>query len=398
MDDNTLSIQRGADALDNIAKKKSPPEHKRYNNSEKGVVRAGKARLKVTRASEITSQPIEWLLPGKIALGKPTLIAGDPGLGKSLITADMAARVSTGRDWPADSGKCPLGDVLMVSGEDDPADTIRPRLEAAEADLTRVHIVGGVEVSKDNGNTETRMLSLRHDIGIIHKEALALRQCRLIIVDPISAYLDGADSHNNADMRAVIVPLAELASSIGAAILFVTHMNKGTGGQAIYRAMGSLAFVAAARASFLVIRDPQDSTRRLFLPSKNNLGPDATGMAYHIEEVGEVPRVVWEDEIVVVSADDALRGDGRTDEYEATLVNSAAEWLREFLADGPVASNDVKLEAKEAGYSLATLRRAQAMLKVKPHRDAGVCGGTAWYWGMPEQPVNRQNELKTEDK
>lgn len=283
-----------------------------------------------------------------------------------------------------------MGDVLMVSGEDDPADTIRPRLEAAGADLTRVHIVGGVEVSKRNGNTETRMLSLRSDIEIIRKEALALPQCRLIIVDPISAYLDGADSHNNADVRAVIVPLAELARSIGAAIIFVTHLNKGTGGQAIYRATGSLAFVAAARAAFLVTRDKQDSSRRLFLPTKNNLGPDVTGMAYHIEEVGGVPRVVWSEEIIELSADDALRGDNNTDEHETTLVALAVGWLRELLSDGPIASNDVKLEAKEAGYSLATLRRAQAILKIKPHRAPGLCRRSIWYWGMPEQSPSDQ--------
>jgi hypothetical protein len=398
MDDDSPSIQRGAEALDNIAKKQLTLEQQQYIDRGRGIHKSGKERLKVTRASDIKPQCIEWLLPGKIALGKPTLIAGDPGLGKSLVTADMAARVSTGRDWPANSGKCPLGDVLMVSGEDDPADTIRPRLETAEADLTRVHIVGGVEVRKDNGNTETRMLSLRRDIKIIHREALALPQCRLIIIDPISAYLDGADSHNNADMRSVIVPLAELARNIGAAIVFVTHLNKGTGGQAIYRSMGSLAFVAAARASFLVIPDPQDKQRRLFLPSKNNLGPDATGMAYRIEAVGEVPRVVWEDEIIEISADEALRGASNTDENKTTLVDEAAEWLRVLLADGPVASNDVMFEAKDAGYSLATLRRAKKNLGIKPRPIAGACGGSAWYWELPEQLRSPQNKTKTEDE
>jgi hypothetical protein len=396
MDDNNPSIERGAEALDNIAKEKSTSEQRQYVDAGWRSETSGKSRLKVTKASEVKRRLIDWLLPGKIALGKPTLIAGDPGLGKSLVTCDMAARVSTGRDWPANGGNCPLGDVLMVSGEDDPADTIRPRLEAAGADLTRVHIVGGVESNRD-GHIETRMLSLRRDIEIIRKQALALPQCRLIIVDPISAYLDGADSHNNADMRAVIAPLAELARSIGAAIILVTHLNKATGGQAIYRSMGSLAFVAAARAAFLVTRDKRDSSRRLFLPTKNNLGPDATGMAYRIEEVDEVPRVVWDEEIIALSADDALRADNDPDEHETTLVAGAVEWLRELLADGPVASNDVKLEAKEAGYSLATLRRAQAILKIKPHRGPGVCGGINWYWGMPGSNKRASNELKTED-
>jgi putative DNA primase/helicase len=144
-------------------------------------------------------------------------------------------------------------------------------------------------------------------------------------------------------------------------------LGKGTGGQAFYRTTDSLAFVTAARAAFLVTRDKQDANRRLFLPIKEQLGPDATGMAYRIEEVGEVPRVVWEEETIELSTDDALRL-GETDGHETTLADGAAEWLRESLSTGPVASNDVRLEAKEAGYSWATVRRGQEKLGINPQR------------------------------
>ncbi len=120
MDDDTPSIERGAEALDSIAKEKLTPEQQRYIEQGRGIEASGKARLKVTRASNVKRLLIDWLLRSKNALGKPTLIAGDPGLGKSLVTVDMATRVSTGSDWPASGGKCPLGDG-MVSGEDDPA-------------------------------------------------------------------------------------------------------------------------------------------------------------------------------------------------------------------------------------------------------------------------------------
>lgn len=393
MDNDTTSIERGATALDKIIGGKLTSEQQRYIDRGHGIHPQPKSRLKVTRASDVKPQPIRWLWPGKIALGKPTLFAGDPGLGKSMLTVNLAAHVSTGRDWPAGGGVCPQGDVLFVSAEDDPADTIRPRLDAVGADSNRVHIVGGVESLNRDGDPETRLLSLRRDLEPIREAALSLPQCRLIVVDPVSAYLDGADSHNNAEVRGVIAPLSELASSIGAAIIFVTHLNKGTGGSALYRATGSLAFVAAARAAFLVTRDKADHNRRLFLPLKNNLGPDASGMAYRIEEMNGVPYVAWEKEIVLISADDALGRDDDQDDHESTLAGDAAEWLSEVLSAGPVPSDDVKKHAKEAGYSWATIRRAQAALGIKPQRIGGAAGSGAWCWTLPDEHKSPQMAL-----
>lgn len=396
MSNNISSIERGAAALDK-EKKALTPDQQRYIERGHGVQTSAKSRLKVTRASDVKPEPIRWLWHGKIALGKPTLIAGDPGLGKSMLTVNFAAHVSTGRDWPAGGGSCPQGDVLFVSAEDDPADTIRPRLDVAGADASRVHIVGGVESLNRAGDPETRLLSLRRDLEPIREAALALPQCRLIVVDPVSAYLDGADSHNNAEVRGVIAPLSELASDLGAAIIFVTHLNKGTGGSALYRATGSLAFVAAARAAFLVTRDKSDQNRRLFLPLKNNLGPDATGMAYRIEEVGGVPRVAWDKEIVLISADDALGRDDDKDDHESTLAGDAAEWLSDVLAAGPVPSEDVKKHAKEAGYSWTTIRRAQAALGIKPQRIGGAAGNGAWVWTLPKEHKSPQMTLGVAD-
>jgi hypothetical protein len=392
---NTISsIERGAAALDKKLKNAGmTPEQQRYIDRGHGVQTSARSRLKLTRASDVKPQPIHWLWPGKIALGKPTLIAGDPGLGKSMLTVNLAAHVSTGRLWPAAGGPCPLGDVLFVSAEDDPADTIRPRLDVVGADPSRVHIVGGVESLNRDGDPETRLLSLRRDLEPIREAALSLPQCRLIVVDPVSAYLDGADSHNNAEVRGVIAPLSELASDIGAAIIFVTHLNKGTGGSALYRATGSLAFVAAARAAFLVTRDKGDPARRLFLPLKNNLGPDTTGMAYRIEEVDGVPRVAWEDECISISADEALGRDDDQGDHESTLAGDAAEWLSDVLSGGPVPSNEVKKHAKEAGYSWATIRRAQAALAIKPQRIGGVAGDGAWVWALPEEHKSPQMTL-----
>jgi hypothetical protein len=397
---NTISsIERGAAALDKKLKNAAlTPEQQRYIDRGHGVQTSARSRLKLNRASDVEGKPVRWLWPGRIALGKPTLIAGDPGLGKSMLTVNLAAHVSTGRFWPAGGGACPLGDVLFVSAEDDPADTIRPRLDVVGADPSRVYIVGGVESLNQDGDPETRLLSLRRDLEPIREAALSLPQCRLIVVDPVSAYLDGADSHNNAEVRGVIAPLSELASDIGAAIIFVTHLNKGTGGAALYRATGSLAFVAAARAAFLVTRDKGDPARRLFLPLKNNLGPDGSGMAYRIEEVDGVPRVAWEDECISISADEALGRDDDQGNHESTLAEDAAEWLCDVLANGPVPSDDVKKYAKHAGYSWATVRRAQAALGIKPRRHSAEGEAPCWRWALPDGRKGAQMSLDVTDE
>lgn len=406
-DFNDLHTAEGAGAVrkviaDAAASAVSPhdftPEQQRYVNRSTGQRPSSRGHLKVTRASDVTPQPIRWLWPGKIALGKPTLIAGDPGLGKSMLTVSLAAHVSTGRDWPAIGGRCPQGDVLFVSAEDDPADTIRPRLDAAGANPRRVHLVGGVVSLNAAGDPEQRLLSLRRDIEPVREAALALPELRLIVVDPVSAYLDGADSHNNAEVRGLIAPLSELASSLDAAVVFVTHLNKGgSGGSALYRATGSLAFVAAARAAFLVSKDKADPARRLFLPLKNNLGPDMSGMSYRIEELDGVPFVKWDAEPITVTADDALGRDDNADDCESTLAADAADWLRDVLSLGPVASDDIKKHAKAAGYSWATIRRAQAACGVKPQRVGGVGGAGSWRWTLPDEQRPAQMTLGGSD-
>lgn len=309
-----------------------------------------------------------------------------------MLTASLAAHVSTGRVWPAGGGACPIGDTLFVSAEDDPADTIRPRLDAAGADPRRVHIVAGVESIDTRGNPERRLLSLKRDLAAIVEAVRSLSSCRLIVIDPVSAYMDGADSHNNAEVRGLLAPLSDLAREIGAAIVAVTHLNKGAGGSALYRATGSLAFVAAARAAFLVTRDKGDPDRRLFLPLKNNLANDANGMAYAILETKGVPFVAWEDAPVSISADDAL---GRPEEadHENTLADAAEEWLREVLACGPVKSDDVKQHAKDAGYSWSTIRRAQAAIGIKPKRTGGAGAEGRWTWSLPEGEESNQMPL-----
>ena len=342
-------------------------------------------RLLIKRAADVAPQPIRWLWPGRIALGKVTVFSGDPGLGKSMLQAAFAGHISTARAWP-DGAPCGLGDVLIPVAEDDAADTIRPRLDATGADVTRVHLVQGVEARDRQGNMERRLLSLRHDVAALTTALAELPAARLAVIDPVSAYLDGADSHNNAEVRALLAPLSEAAAATGCALILVSHLNKGgSGTSALYRTTGSLAFVAAARAAYVVTRDPLDGERRLLLPMKNNIGPGSkVGLAYRIAEANGVPFVAW-DGIAELSADEALGG-SREEDTESTLADQAGEWLRELLERRDVPVKEVRDAAQAAGYSWATMRRAQAALGVRPVK-VGFDRAAHWVWRFGTGPA-----------
>ena len=337
-------------------------------------------RVKLTCLADIEARPVAWLWPGRIALGKVTMLAGDPGLGKSFVTLDIAARVSRGVVWPDGTPAMtePAG-VILLTAEDDPADTIRPRLDAAGADVSRIHALEAVR-QIDGGETT---FSIRHDMDKLDKLLADSPSVRLVIIDPITAYLDGVDSHKNADVRAVLTPLGKMAGAHNVAMLVVSHLNKSGSSNAQYRVSGSLAFTAAARAVWLFAKDKSDAKRRLMLPMKNNLSNDETGMAYQLGGTADgMPTVQWEREPVTVSADDVLAdGDG---ESGATERDNAAEWLRDLLADGPVSSTDVFNQGNENGFTRPTLNRAKAMLKIRPHRH-GYGGDGRWYWSLPDQ-------------
>ena len=343
---------------------------------------ATKATLlaRTVRVSSVEKQPIRWLWPSRIALGKVTLIAGNPGLGKSQLTAFLAAKVTTGSRWPADEGTSPKGSVLMMSAEDDVADTVRPRLEAVGADVDRVHILEGI---KDAG--AVRGFNLGRDLQALKDELGRIEDVRLIVIDPITAYLGGTDTHKTADVRALLAPVSELAAAHGVAIVAVSHLNKGSGGEAMARITGSVAFVAAARAAFLVQKDAEDPKRRLFLPVKNNLGTDDTGLAFRIVEkdVGSgfwAPAIEWEDERVTISADEALAAASANEGEVGGAVREAVEFLKDVLAGGSVAQKIVASDAKANGISEASLNRAKTKLGVKAHK-AGMAEG--WFWRLP---------------
>lgn len=346
-----------------------------------GVVQSGSPKpYIVRRLADVVPRPVRWLWPGRIACGKVTIIAGNPGLGKSQLTASLAGIVSTGGLWPVDRTRSERGSVVLLNAEDAADDTIRPRLDAAGADVSRCYILDAMRVEGADG-PERRMFSLREDAGRLRELLADIGDVRLVIVDPISAYLEGVDSHRNAEVRSLLAPLADVAEGSGAAVVLVSHLSKGGGSEALLRVNGSLAFVAAARAAYMVARDPDDADRRLFLPLKNNIGTDTTGFAFKIEGatvgVNETSRVVWDSEHATVPADEALASGTADDRSEAA---DAADWLASFLADGPKKQNDCVKAGQREGYSPKMLRTARNRIGATS-RKVGFTG--CWEWELP---------------
>lgn len=342
-----------------------------------------KAKAISRRMSDVAAQPIKWLWPGRIARGKVTILAGHPGLGKSQVTASWAAAVTTGGCWP-DGSRCEQGSVLMVSGEDDPADTIRPRLEAAGADLTRVHILDAIEEQTENCEIIRRAFNLKSDLGLLETLLTELCDVRLLSVDPITAYLGDTDSHKNADVRALLAPLSDLAGRFGAAIVGVSHLSKAGAQKALLRVSGSLAFVAAARAAYIVASDEDHEGRRLMLPLKNNIGPDQTGFSFRIESVTlgggiDTSRIAWDSAPVTITADDVL-GAESSDSDDRSALDEAKDFLCEMLCGGAVEGKAIYRQADEAGHAKRTIDRAKRELGIRSTK--GALSGP-WRWDLP---------------
>ena len=335
--------------------------------------------------SDVQPEPVRWLWPDRIPLGKLTLFAGDPNLGKSFLTLDIAARVSSGTPWPDDPGASNRpGGVLLLSAEDDVADTIRPRLDAAGADVTRIHVLQAVTLCDPETGTERVLpFCLQSNLDSLQCAIEQIPDCRLVVIDPLTAYLGRTDSYKNAEVRGLLAPVAALAAKHRVAVLGVTHLNKSSGGKALYRATGSLAFVAAARSVWFVGKDRDDPRRRFLLPVKLNIAPDPTGLAYAIQPcLGDpaVACVAWERDPVSVTADEVLAAEGRADPDEQTARQDAVEWLRAALADGPLPADEVRKQARINAIAEATLRRAKTDAGVESYKGTG--SDPRWYWRL----------------
>jgi putative DNA primase/helicase len=349
--------------------------------SPKGTSR----QLLSRRASEITPKDIDFIWNGRLARGKHTCIGGEPGVGKSTVAYAIIAAITTGGMWPCGEGQAPIGNVIILSAEDDPDDTIVPRLMAAGADRDRIHIVTAVTGKDGKGRTT---FSLQNDLDLLEQKIDEIGDVALVVIDPVSSYLGKTDSHKNSEVRGILEPISEMAARKRVAILSVTHFSKNMGStKALHRFIGSIAFVGAPRAAFAVIEDPDNEGRMLFLHAKNNMTRPPQGLAYRLEQrflhglARPVSNIVWESEPVSMTANQALAAEAEMGEKK-TAIAEAEEFLSGKLADGPAAAKDIGALAEAAMISKATLRRAKARLNVVVMR-AGFGPGSEVMWSSP---------------
>jgi putative DNA primase/helicase len=288
-----------------------------------------------------------------------------------------------------------------MSAEDGIEDTIVPRLIAAGANRDRVYIVASA--TKPDG-TGRKTFSLKTDVDLLEAKAKEIADVRLIIVDPISAYMGGSDGNGNVETREVLEPLAEMANRLHIAVVAVTHLNKGGGGgnqTALNRFSGSIAFIAAARAAFAVLEDPENDERRFLLQAKNNLGPKCKGLVFRMEQrvvsegIVSSNIIFFENEQVSQSIDEALTasenrgGDGG----QTTGKEDVAEFLTEVLAAGPVDVLEVERQARLAGLlgdnkrirENKSFRAARKQLGVLSKHD-GFGLGSRYVLSLPGTP------------
>jgi len=369
----------------NINEKCTEPDAKQKNL-------INKSGLRIVKASDVIIRPVKWLWSGILAMGKLVIIAGYPGLGKSQVCLYIAAIVSKGGEWPVSEETCEKGSVLILSAEDGTEDTIVARLKAVSADLEHIQIVKAA-IGKD----KDRVFDLTKDVGRLRIAAKLLENVRLIIVDPISAYMGSIDSHRNAEVRTALIPVIEFAEEIGACLLCVTHLNKTGQGNALSRVIGSIAFTAAARASFVVIRDNNDTDRRLMLTLKNNLAKDTHGFAYKVGEKKwsdiTASHITWEKEYIDLVADEVFSSEGQREDNKGM----AEEFLLQELADGSeVLCNTLYKKAKAMDINSKVLWNAKNKIGAKINKT-GFKGGWAWYLPNVSKPEDSQHSKIPED-
>jgi DNA polymerase I-like protein with 3'-5' exonuclease and polymerase domains len=316
--------------------------------------------------SEVRAETVEWLWERRIPLGKITVLDGDPGLGKSVLTTDLAARVTTGRAMPYGFQKRQPAGVVILSAEDGAGDTIRPRFDAAGGDPTKVVLLGTEET-----------LGIPEDLGTIER-AIKQVDAKLAIVDPIMAFL-GEDVNPNSDkeVRRALTPVKQLAERLGVAVLIVRHLNKTPGGNHLYRGGGSIGIIGAARVGLLVGPHPDDEELRVLAAQKSNLGPPPESLKYRIETAeNDSARVKYEG-TVEMKPQDLLKGP--QDEEERSAADEARDFLRSVLGGGVrKESNSVKAEARSLGISETTLNRVKRSIGVK-----SVKLGETWFMSLP---------------
>jgi putative DNA primase/helicase len=341
--------------------------------AETGLARKHKnpTALVTTRASEIMPESVSWLWPGRLPLGKVVVLDGDPGVGKSTITMDIAARISTGAPFPGCEETRAARNVLLMSAEDGAADTVRPRLDACGADTSHVHVVKIEEIP-----------SFPEDLSLLEAHVLE-NATALIVIDPLMAFLGAkTDSHRDQDIRKVLGGLAGLAEKANVTILIVRHLNKTSNGSATYRGGGSIGIIGAARVGLLAAQGREQGEDCVLAVVKSNLAAMPAAIYYklisgdgcdvaHVEWGGAAPYTANE----LVREPEAKSKASKKEEAEAFITES--------LQDGPIAVAEMEQRAQMLGITAVTLKRAKQALRIESRQTGNPKAPGPWLWELP---------------
>jgi putative DNA primase/helicase len=298
-----------------------------------------------------------------------------PETGKTTIALSFAAIISSSGTWP-DGSRATVGNVLIWTSEDSPADTLIPRLIRMGADLDRIHFI---EQARPPGG-KPRPFNPATDMSALVAKAEAIGDIALLILDPVVAAVPMTrNSHNNAETRNSLQPVVDFAKASDIAVLGIGHLTKGTAGKdPLERLNGSLAFGALPRLVMGAAKNSaigDDEPERVFVRVKSNIGPSGGGFGYHIDAANlhehpdiEATRIVWEYPLEGTARELLAKAEGEQD-GKAPKIDQAKRFLTEFLANAKRQAEDVENAAKDAGISWRTVRRAAEEMNVRKFRE-----------------------------
>lgn len=332
---------------------------------------------------DIETKSVRWLWPGWLPIGKLAILEGDPGLGKTLVWNYLVAAFSRQRGLLPDGRRFECGPIasLVVSAEDDYADTVVPRVEAAGADL---EWIATMPLRRDDeGNVIP--FTIPDDIASLRTD-VERTDAELVVIDPVTAFMsETIKTHVDASTRRALQPLADLAAELDVCILVLRHWNKDTSQKAIHRGGGSIAFTAAARSLLQIAPDPEEPTVRVLAQAKVNNARIPQSLAYRIaEDDAGIPVVQW----LGVSewTSDQLAAFDRDARLNAPQRREAAALLRDLLKDGPKTTAFLYAQGLAADVSKKTMSRAAKRIKVHKYAIRNEAGQIIeWRWHLPER-------------